>query len=60
MKVMVCKDDEIQGISKEPMPLILVQNIIYDNGEQNFDYFFTTTNVLGDNMWLWNVTFYQL
>jgi hypothetical protein len=47
---MLCKDDEIQCISKEPMPLILVQNIIYDNGEQNFDYFFTTTHVLGDNM----------
>jgi hypothetical protein len=47
---MVCKDDEIQGISKEPMPLILVQKIIDENGEQNFDYFFTTTHVLGDNM----------
>jgi len=47
---MVCKDDEIQGISKEPMPLILVQNIIDDNGGQNFDSLFTTTHVLGDNL----------
>ncbi len=52
MKVMVCKDDEIQGISKEPMPLILVQNIIGDNGGQKFDYLFTIAHVLGDNMQL--------
>jgi hypothetical protein len=49
---MVCKDDEIQGNSKEPMRLILVQNIINDNGGQNFDYFFTPTHVLGDKMQL--------
>jgi hypothetical protein len=47
---MVCKYDEIQAISKQPMPLILVQNIIGDNGGQNFDYLFTTTHVLGDNI----------
>ncbi len=57
---MVCKDDEIQGNSKEPMRLILVQNIINDNGGQNFDYFFTPTHVLGDKMQLWNATLYEL
>ncbi len=38
---MVCKDDEVQGISNEPMPLAFVQNTINDNGGQNFDYCLT-------------------
>ncbi len=38
---MVCKDDEVQGISNEPVPSAFVQNTINDNGGQNFDYCLT-------------------
>jgi hypothetical protein len=41
VKIMVCKDDEVQGISNEPMPLGFVQSTINDNGGQNFDYYLT-------------------
>ncbi len=38
---MVCKDDEVQGISNELMPSTFVQNTINDKRGQNFDYCLT-------------------
>ncbi len=44
-KVRMCKDDEVQGISKDPILLTLFQNIANDNGGQNFGY--CSTSCLG-------------
>jgi hypothetical protein len=41
VKVMVCKYDEVHGISNELMPLTFVQNTINDNGGKKFDYCLT-------------------
>ncbi len=38
---MVCKYDEVHGISNELMPLTFVQNIINDNGGKKIDYCLT-------------------
>ncbi len=38
---MVCKYDEIQGISNELMPSTFVQNTINDNGGKKIDYCLT-------------------
>jgi hypothetical protein len=35
-KFLTCGYDKMEGISKELVPLILVQNISFDNGLQNF------------------------
>jgi hypothetical protein len=41
VKVMVCKNNEVQGASNEPMPSTFAQNTINDNGGQNFNYCLT-------------------
>jgi hypothetical protein len=35
-KFLTCEYDKMEGISKELVPLILVQNISFHNGLQNF------------------------